>query len=207
MNDDRLSIAVEGPCCAGKTTLGRGLTDLLSEIQIGYVQDYSDFVGGGRNLPPAVPDSLEAEEQALRELLRIEADRTAAPLAANPQLLLIDRSVYTLLAHCHALDRMTGVPYDELAHRILTGSKIPVWPDLIVYLDVSEETVAARNRGKFPPGSIFVDPAFNAGFRSYFRRLADAGLTRIVWLDAAGTPEELRDLAAAPVRRQLCGAG
>ncbi|MBN1172925.1 MAG: hypothetical protein JXA67_12185 [Micromonosporaceae bacterium] len=206
MNNYRLSIALEGPCCAGKTTLGRGLTSLLSE-SIGYVQDYSDFVGGGRNLPPAVPDDLDSEERALRELLRIEADRTAGPLAAQPELLLIDRSVYTLLAHCHALEQMTGVPYGDLAHRMLTESKIPVWPDLVLYLDVSQETVDARNRGKFAPGSIFVDPQFNMGFRSYFRRLADAGLTRIVWLDAARTPEELRDLAAAPVRRELCGAG
>lgn len=205
MRGHRRSIALEGPCCAGKTTLGRGLVRELADVRVGYVRDYSDHVGGGRYLPSAMPDSLESEERALVELLKIEADRTARPLAASSDLLLIDRSVHTLLAHCHALERLTGLAYDDLARRVLTSSDIPIWPDLIAYLDVSDEIVRARNRGKFPPGSIFVNPDFNAGIRSYFRSLAEAEPARIVWLDATRIPVDLRHLAGATVRRLLRG--
>ena len=42
----------------------------------------------------------------------------------------------------------------------------------MLYLDLPQDTVQRRNQGKFPPGSIYTDPDFNAAVRAYFRRLA-----------------------------------
>jgi hypothetical protein len=39
--------------------------------------------------------------------------------------------------------------------------------------------VRDRDQGKFPPGSIYTDPEFNAAIRMYFRRLA--GRTPCTW--------------------------
>ena len=87
-------------------------------------------------------------------------------------LILADRSVHTLLANSYALQCMTGTGFLAPSLRLLCSSPIPAWPDLVLYLDVPQGTIDHRNQGKFPPGSIYTDPVFNASIRTYFRRLA-----------------------------------
>ncbi len=197
------SVALEGPCCAGKTTLGRGLIDDFTGLTVAYVNDYSDHVGGGRFLPPPVPSSLIEEERTLGAFLLIEAERTKHLGSSSSDLILIDRSVHTLLAHCNALERMIGVAYGTLAQRVLTQSNIPVWPDLVLYLDIPTEAIDDRNKGKFALDSIFINAEFNAGIRSYFEQLADAGRLTVAWLDATLDPLKLRSLAKTRVRELL----
>jgi thymidylate kinase len=200
-----LRVAIEGPCCAGKTTMGRGLREALHPHPLVSVADYSDFVGGGRFLPPAVPANLDGEEAALLEFLAIEQARTlqARALKAAKGVILIDRSIHTLLAHCAALTNLTGTDYLSLAQRVLRASPVPLWPDLVLYLDVTQETIHTRNRGKFPPGSIFVDPTFNAGIRSYFESPRDPSVPEITWLEGAAGARLLRDLAAERVEASI----
>lgn len=52
-----------------------------------------------------------------------------------------------------------------------------------MYLDLPQQAVEGRNNGKFPPGSIYTDPGFNAAIRSYFLRLAGQNAPRLAWLD------------------------
>ena len=200
-----LRVAIEGPCCAGKTTMGRGLAEALHTHPLASVVDYSDFVGGGRFLPPATPSSLDEEEAALREFLVIEEARTlqARTVTATNGVILIDRSIHTLLAHCVALTKLTETDYFSLAQRVLHASTVPLWPDLILYLDVTQETIHARNQGKFPPDSVFVDPTFNTGIRSYFERSLDPSLPEVTWLEGAAGARLLRDLAAARVETSI----
>jgi thymidylate kinase len=166
-----LRVAIEGPCCAGKTTMEHALRQALRPRPTVSVLDYSDVVGGGRNLPPAVPVDLREERETLATFLAIERERTAdaRSLRAANGVILIDRSVHTLLAHCFALTLMTGIDYRTLAGQVIESSPVPLWPDLIIHLDVTQETVHARNRGKFSPDSIFINPRFNEGLRAYFR--------------------------------------
>src|SRR5882724_820162 len=114
-----VSIALEGPSCAGKTTLGRELVAEFSGVEVAYLPEYSDYVGGGRFLPAPMPSSLADEERSLEEFLRIEGDRTRDSRMSSADLVLIDRSVHTLLAHCRALEKMTGVGYAALAERVV----------------------------------------------------------------------------------------
>ena len=196
-------VALEGPCCAGKTTLGHGLLDALDDLTVGYVEDYSDFAGGGLFLPPPVPYSLTEEQQTLRVFLKIEQDRYTAEHSKSLDMVLVDRSVHTLLAHCNALELMTGVGYSGVAQSVLASSAIPLWPALILYLDVPEQVVIDRNMGKFADGSIFINPEFNGGVRSYFEGLSARMSPRVVWLDARMDSSELRNLAEAEVRQLL----
>jgi thymidylate kinase len=165
-----LRIGIEGPCCAGKTTLSRQLAERLSPRRVHHVQDYSDFVGGGRHLPPAVPASLAAEEKALRRFLELEVERArhVRELTEQDGIVLIDRSIHTILAHCHGLGHFQHIDYSQVTETVIAHSTLPLWPDLVVYLDVPQRTVAERNRGKFPRGSVFTDSAFNAGIRCNF---------------------------------------
>ena len=196
------TVAVEGPCCAGKTTLAHGLAHELSDLAVAYVKDYSDHVGGGRFLPHPVPNSIAEEQRALERFLSIEADRAAEVRSSADQwdVVLIDRSIHTLLAHCHALTHLTGVDYFGLARDAVKRSSIPLWPDLVLYLDVSQDTIDARNRGKFEDSSIFIDPDFNKGIRSYFLQLAGLEQRQVVWLDATRDATMLRWVASEQVR-------
>jgi len=195
------TIGVEGPVCAGKTTVVAGLARQFAGLSVICVPDYADHVGGGRHLPSPVPQSIAEEEQALHVFLKIEAERTkqARNVAERPQIVLVDRSVHTLLAHCYVLSRMTGLDYNSAARRVLGGSDTPLWPDLILYLDVPQQAIDARNTGKFEVGSIFIDAAFNEGIRAYFLRLAGQELRRVVWLDATVSATMLCRLAGSQI--------
>ena len=195
-SDQPPAIAVEGPCCAGKTTLSMGLIRRFSELRIAHVKCFADYVGGGRFLPRPVPESLTEDEDALEKLLAIEFDRQEDAREEQNNLVLMDRSVYTLLAHRYALEQMTGEGFFVPAQRIVHGSDRPVWPDLVIYLDVPQATIDERNRGKFPSDSIFIDRAFNAGVRSFYAEVADADETPIAWFDATLTPQALQDAAS-----------
>jgi thymidylate kinase len=202
-----LGVAIEGPCCAGKTTLGTGLLASLSDFRIAYVKDYSDHVGGGRFLPPPVPKSLEEEERALEVFLRLEAERLRAPDVHLSNLMLIDRSVHTLYAHCFALERKTGRLFFEVAANALDGSSVPLRPSFIFYLDTPNDVVKQRNKAKFPPDSIFIDDEFNKGIREYFFHRVACGHPRIAWLDATMSPRGILDIATLMMLDLLTGGG
>ena len=109
--------------------------------------------------------------------------------------------MHTLLAHSYALQRMTGTGFLAPSVRLLRDSPIPAWPDLVLYLDLPQKAVHDRNGGKFPPGSIYIDPYFNAAIRAYFRRLAGRKTPQVAWLDATVDLPELARLAAARIRQ------
>lgn len=195
-------VALEGPCCAGKTTLGRLLVQELCELAVTFVPCYADHAGGGRNLPRQEAGTVAEREQALRQLLLVEAGR----LSQVPQgcdVILEDRSVHTLLAHSYALARKTGTDFLSPSERLLLSSPVPAWPGLVLYLDLPQDAVPERNLGKFPPGSIYTNRDFNVAVRSYFRRLADRNTPQVAWLDATLELPELARLAAARIRHQI----
>ena len=194
-------VALEGPCCAGKTTLGRLLIQELCELAVTFVPCYADHAGGGQFLPRQQADTVAEREQALRQLLLIEAGR----LAQGPQacdVILEDRSVHTLLAHSYALQRKTGTDFLTPSARLLHSSPVPAWPGLVLYLDLPQDAIPERNPGKFPPGSIYTDPDFNATVRAYFRRLASRKAPPVAWLDATLEPPDLARVAAARIRHE-----
>lgn len=193
-------VAVEGPCCAGKTTLSRGLIGEMIDMDISHVHCYADHVGGGRFLPRPVPQSLPEDQDAVNALLAVEADRVAQARADACELVLMDRSVHTLLAHRYALQRVTGLALLAPAERAIARSEAPAWPDLVLYLDVPQQTILDRNRGKFPPDSIFIDPIFNTGIRGYYSEATDRGNRAIVWLDATLEPATLVNIAEGHIR-------
>jgi thymidylate kinase len=198
-------IAVEGACCAGKTTLATALIGELADLAVGFVPCYADFVGGGRFLPDPVPTSLDEDQVALDALLEIEAARLAAVRSGQHDLALLDRSVHTLLAHRYAVERLTGLRCYEPAARTLSLSPTACWPDLVIYLDVRQRAVEDRNRGKFPTDSIFIDPRFNAAVRGYYEALTTGGVHKIAWLDAGLDRVKVVDLAQTRIRALLSG--
>jgi thymidylate kinase len=173
----------------------------LTNLTVAHVRCYADFVGGGRHLPNAVPATLEEDAAGLTELIRLEWARTEAALHSDSDLILLDRGANTLLAHRYAIERVTGLECFGPAQRAVSEAQLRSWPDLVLYLDVPQEVVHERNRGKFPPDSIFIDAQFNAGIRAYFAGIT--GQQQILWLDATLDPAKLVKLADAEVRQLL----
>jgi thymidylate kinase len=118
-------------------------------------------------------------------------------------VVLLDRSVHTLLAHRYAIDQLTGLGCYESAAKTLSLSSAAAWPSLVIYLDVPHQAVEQRNRGKFPADSIFIDARFNAAIRSYYDTVAASDDDRVVWLDGELDAGKLLDLAEAPIRSLL----
>jgi hypothetical protein len=152
-------VALEGPCCAGKTTLGRSLTRDLDDLVVAFVPCYADHAGGGRYLPRQEAASITERKQALRQLLRVEAARLPL-LPGRCDVVLEDRSMHTLLANSYALERMTGTRFLAPSARLLHSSPVPAWLDLVLHLDLPQKAVRERNQGKFPADSIYIDPEF-----------------------------------------------
>ena len=157
-------VALEGPCCAGKTTLGRLLIQELCELAVTFVPCYADHAGGGRYLPRQETDTVAEREQALRQLLLIEAGRLAqVPQACD--VILEDRSVHTLLAHSYALQRKTGIDFLTPSTRLLRSSPVPAWPGLVLYLDLPQDTDQGGTRA--PPARQHPHPRFHPPRRPY----------------------------------------
>jgi thymidylate kinase len=194
-------VALEGPCCAGKTTLGRVLARDMRDLVVAFVPCYADYVGGGRYLPRQEAESASERDRALRQLLEVE-ERRLARVPTRCDVVLEDRSVHTLLAHSYALECRTGIAFLNPSLQLLRSSSSPAWPDLVLYLDLPQRSVGRRNQGKFPPGSVYIDAAFNAAIRAYFQRLAEQKSPHVVWLDARLGPPDLARCAAALIRHQ-----
>ena len=109
---------------------------------------------------------MPEREQALRELLRLEAGRLAL-LPSGSDLILADRSVHTLLAHSYALEQLTGIGVFDPSVRMLRASPLAAWPELVLYLELPQPAVEGRNNGKVPPRTIHTDPGIHAAIRSY----------------------------------------
>jgi thymidylate kinase len=196
-------VALEGPCCAGKTTLSRALLATMSALTISHVECYADHVGGGRFLPRPIPQTPAEDQDGLRVLLDIEADRTARSRAGRSDLVLIDRSVYTLIAHRAGLERTTDLTLRATAEGIIATSTAPLWPDLVAYLDVPQSAVHARNRGKFPADSVFINADFNDGVKDYFADVRLQGPSDVMWLDATMNPALLARTVQARIEESL----
>jgi len=166
MKKNKSYIAIEGTVCAGKTTLCKSIEELIQYVTI--IPDYSDFAGGGNNLPPPFPSSLEEESEALNFFLNLESNRFSKYDKESSTYCFIDRSVYTLLAHCYSISKLSSLSYFDLAKQILLSSSHAVWPSTIIFLDISQETILNRNKDKFLQGNIFIDESYNKFFKDFF---------------------------------------
>lgn len=189
-------VGIEGPVLAGKSSLIKLVTPALVAAGVDclacpcYVEAARRF---GRTIPPGLPRTIEEELGAQRFFLEIDALRRPD---RDPEVLLLDRTTWTLWAHLHAL-LATGV-FNDTGYdgAVLTKPAAETAkPDVVLYLDVPWATQLQRSssRGALPPP--FLDRGFNLAFRGYFRQTQHEH--QAVWLDAA---QSLEANAAAVVR-------
>jgi len=161
--------ALEGPSFAGKTSTLAALGPLLHPLRVISYACYVDEIASN-DVPPARARGAAEQLAAFELFMEIEADRVADLRCRGDgaDLLLLDRSVDTLLAHAYALDRLYAYGVHDAA-RSLLPQREHLCPDRTFYLDAGPEVLQRRRRRSGGPFDDFLlDPVFVGHFRDYF---------------------------------------
>jgi thymidylate kinase len=189
-------IALEGPSFSGKTTAIAALAKDPSLGRTAVFDCYVREIARPGDIPPARTTDRAQQVAAFRTFMAVEARRTRrlqhqAAQQDAPALVILDRSVDTLLAHAHALDTLYG-----FGARAIVAALLPDLPHLVpehtFYLDTDGETLRAR-RAAAEGGSgsgdfVLHDPGFLAAWREYFLGGAGPTLTPTVTAVSADPP-------------------
>jgi thymidylate kinase len=186
-------VALEGPAHAGKSTLARNLKNSLPLKSILVLPDYVEFAGGPQALPGSPLDSIQEELAAFRTLLDLDRRRISTGLSSipEPDLIIMDRSVHTFLAHRFSLSRLSGIPIFEQCWEIAV-SEVTSWPSVILYIDVPQTVLNSRYPRRSGELPILRNELFNEGFHSYFVSGQINAATPVFILDGNQSEDELR---------------
>jgi dTMP kinase len=193
-------IGLEGVSCVGKTTLARTLAERLDAH---VVPCYYHAAPDPSQLPPPDSETAEAQLAALSVLLPVEALRREAALAVDGrgQVVILDRTVDTLLAHAHAVGRLHGYDCDAPARALVLAHPIVV-PDLTLLLHASDGERARRAARRVNIPRLFYDPTFTRYFTEHF---TNPLVPKLVPITTDASPDAVADQAAAVIR-QHCAA-
>jgi len=163
-------VAVEGVVHSGKTTLCttlRGQPFLADNIH--FLPEYSAYAKDLGGFPVCPMTSVEALK-SLVFFLRLE-ERRFRSIPQDVGLVVLDRSVLSLLAFDYALERFYGSKmkvFQETLRRVNHE-----WiPEVCLYLEISDETQMARHGfDNFHYEPLLLDPGFNAYLREFYSRI------------------------------------
>ncbi|MDG4834868.1 hypothetical protein O7627_36990 [Solwaraspora sp. WMMD1047] len=160
-------VGLEGVSCVGKTSLATALAARCPGTAV--VDCYYHTAPDPGRLPR--PDSPTAYEQMsnLLMLLQLETVRRDRALNAQRQghLVILDRTVDTLLAHAHAIGRLRGFDCDTAARALVLQHPIVV-PDVTLLLRASPGVLAERAARRRGMPQILYHPEFTEHFNGYF---------------------------------------
>ncbi|WP_055529569.1 hypothetical protein [Streptomyces graminilatus] len=188
-------IALEGPSYAGKSTAIAHLRQQGIEDRAFVSDCYVDHITPGQDIPPVRTASAAAQLAAFETFMSIEGVRVRRALASAKPVVLLDRSVDTLLTHAHALDALFGFDvHHQLRDRL---QQLPfLRPDHTLYLDVPAELLSLRRKaaGHTAAESDYFlhEPGFLDQTRDYFVSETHQLVSRKVTVLAAdATPPEV----------------
>ncbi|MFD5425520.1 hypothetical protein [Streptomyces sp. NPDC127084] len=163
-------LGLEGPSYGGKTSaLGR-LRRVPAMQDAMFFSCYVKSFARREDIPPPSTQSAAEQVEAFMTFMEIEAERVRVA-RRHGGLVVLDRTVDTLLAHAHAVDEIHGFGVlPELRQRV---EEMPhLRPDCTLYLDVAPELLHLRRKAaghhEVEQEYFLHDPAFLARFRDYF---------------------------------------
>ncbi|UUU44950.1 hypothetical protein [Streptomyces sp. NBC_00162] len=197
-------VAFEGASYGGKSSTIKRLRGMRGIGPHAFVSAcYVDHIDRREDIPPARTGSAAEQIEAFDTYMEIEADRVAAVAKSTADLIILDRSVDTLLAHAYALDQLYGYDVHALLRAQLAGMS-HLRPDHTIYLDVPPETLHLRRKiiGHAAAESDYFlhNPAFLEHARAYFTTPtpgAEPVSREVTLLPADTTPTDVAEAARA----------
>jgi dTMP kinase len=157
-----MRVAIEGPANAGKTTAALALAAMIGAS---YLPCYASCLGAAE-CPRARTRTAAEQHAATRTFLAVEADRVRRAAEEREEaLIVLDRSVDSLLAHAYALDARFDLGAFPGVRRLVDGAE-KVVPDVTFLLAPAPAELAGRPSRGLP--SILRDPEFNRDFLRFF---------------------------------------
>lgn len=190
-------IALEGAEGCGKSTHAARLATVLDAV-------LTRETGGteiGRRIREILHDTSVTNLSDRAEALLVAADRAqhidqvVRPALAGGRHVVSDRSVYSSLAY-QGYGR--GLDLAEV-RTINTWAMHSAWPDLVVFIDVDEVSLAQRMRSRDLDRFERAGDEFHARVRAGFREMAAADPTH--WVTINGTAS--KDDVHAAIRRAV----
>lgn len=197
-------LALEGPAHAGKSTLAKNIKALLTTHKTIILPDYAE-VAGANALPQSPLETVSEELASFDSLIALDSHRTATGLASDPaaELMVMDRSIHTLLAHRLALRSLFGIELFERCCEIALTTGTVQWPSLIAYIDVPQSVLTSRYSQRSGELSILLDPSYNEQFRAYFIPTPRCRSVPLVLLDGKSSEADMADMALASLSRAV----
>ena len=180
-------IAFEGPSLAGKSTVAKHLASRLQAhgASTALLPDYFEVTSAMKvefSLQPKTP-----EEQLLLVTMHIGIEMLRhASIPADTNIAILDRSLWTTLAHTQGLIR-TGALASLPAYkdsRLLEAMK-PWLPDLVLYINTPLATRYQRRNTRDSLPDLHVDQAFSQGVSDFFLDLSRADTSNVRILDGS----------------------
>jgi thymidylate kinase len=128
------------------------------------------FVFSGSSFPRAEQRSKDEERAALRYFCRLEERRMQLLLdqVGSHDLILIDRTIETLVAHTAGLGQWDKAFRDECWELVENSTAGCPRPDLTIHLRASASAIQARAPGRAVMPPLFTATRFIDGFNLYF---------------------------------------
>jgi len=162
-------VALEGLIHAGKTTLLRGIRKTM-QGRVCCIDEYATYKGLTRfpDFPKTSGEAIEANEFFVELEGRRFADVTGSGLV------LLDRSLLSVLAYHYATERVTGgaIVCFEQSLRFFRENLSHCMPASVIRLDVSREVFEERHAtdsGFYKP--ILLDDEFNRNLVLFYDNL------------------------------------
>lgn len=175
-----IKIAIEGVSHSGKTTVIKNLVERFKSNKVVVLPEYVDAVDDLADIPDTPASNKREELEGLRFLLNVDFRRwvRAFDTSCDFHLVIMNRSIHTLLAHRYAIEKLTGLKVFLDSIKMVENYKLAMIPDLIFYIDVSQEklngrygkrqeTISEKNP-HLKPNPIFFNSDYNLHFRQYF---------------------------------------
>lgn len=175
-----ITVGIEGPVLAGKSTLIREVMDRLNQrgvkcigapCFVEYAKSHS------MTLPDVTPIDAAAQLAGVRFYLAIDKWRRPP---TTQGVIFLDRTCWTLLAHTTTLAAMGIV--DAVREVDMTVEQSGQMPEELVYLDVSHPQQIARAVARPGLPQLFLERMFNSEFRKFFAERRDQH--RAHWVNA-----------------------
>jgi len=180
-------VALEGLVHAGKTTLLRNIRE--SGLDVRCIGEYVEFAKERFPKPPK--NTIEAMNSHAF-FLNLEQKRRRE-IRENDKVVLLDRSVFSILAYHYATEVRSGGEIACFEEGIAsTSHENWLLPWVCVYLDVSDELIKSRNCGDGGfYQNLFLEKQFNVLLREFYEKVMPQRFpsVNVVRIDAGKSKE------------------